>query len=575
MANRVSLRRKIAASLMVSALLTYPALPVLAAEPALPADRPNANAGTIRSSLEAQKLKDLPKNNVSIEVEHGQEQAPAADEGAKMHVNGFRITGQTLFSQDELQEVVKDAAGKDLSLTEIYAVARTVADYLNKRGYMVANAYVPAQDIKDGMVEIAVVPGQYGDIDIRNQSRLRPQVLKRLLSAIKTGDYVKKDVLERALLLLSDTSGVATKATLAPGKETGTTDLIVEITDTEDMIGTFSLDNYGNRYTGSGVNNMALSFNNASGQGDTFILGNNYSGNGMNNTNVSYQTPVGNQGIKLGVNFYTMRYTLGKEFANYKFDGKSQVGGLFGTYPLVRSRDNNLNVVFGLDYRKLSDRMAEVTLDKKHDYLWTLGVNGDSRDNSGINTYSLGFSRGSLSFDGGTDPWGLIPAETVDRLTAQTAGSYTKTNMTFFRQQNINPRLNLIFDFSGQLAGKNLDSSQKLYIGGGKGVRAYPEGEACGDSGYILRNELRWNLPTSDLELAAYYDTGHVTINQNPWPGAGDNSRTLSGAGVGILVSSQKDYTIRVDYAWKTGSAPVTTEADRKGRWWLLGVQYF
>ncbi|MCP6429432.1 ShlB/FhaC/HecB family hemolysin secretion/activation protein, partial [Klebsiella pneumoniae] len=76
-------------------------------------------------------------------------------------------------------------------------------------GYMVANAYIPAQKIKNGIVEITVVPGQYGSIDLRNHSKLSSSAANRFLSQIKIGDYVKQDVLDRTLLLISDIGGIS------------------------------------------------------------------------------------------------------------------------------------------------------------------------------------------------------------------------------------------------------------------------------------------------------------------------------------------------------------------------------
>ena len=46
----------------------------------------------------------------------------------------------------------------------------------------------------------------------------------------------------------------------------------------------------------------------------------------------------------------------------------------------------------------------------------------------------------------------------------------------------------------GQLAFDNLDSSEKMELGGAYGVRAYPEGEAFGDEGYIATAEARLML---------------------------------------------------------------------------------
>jgi hemolysin activation/secretion protein len=572
-------------SLELLLALAVGCVPALAAEP--PAvQRPNVdvNSGTIKSSLDQQKITVPQQNNVDIEVNREEKPAQEQAQGPKVKVSGFHITGQTIYTPEQLQELIKADVGRELSFSELQAVAQRITDYFNRQGYMVAKAYLPAQSIQDGLVEIVVVPGQYGGIDIRNQSRLSPQTVANLLSSLKTGDYVKKYVLERNLLLLSDIRGVSVKATLAPGADTGKTELIVELHDNdEDATGTFSLDNYGNRYTGQGVGNVTLTINNLSGTGDVFNLGNNYSGNGLNNFSAGYTSLVGTQGARLGVSYSTMHYQLGKEFTLLEDTGKSKTASIFGIYPLVRSRDHNLNAQLQFDYRKITDSsdFGYATSDKHAD-VWTLGLNGDSQDSSGANTYDVNVSSGRLGFDGGRTLYGSTPQDDDQWISRaygipglRTAGRYTKVNFDFSRWQNLNPRLNFLFESSGQWANKNLDSSEKLYLGGNKGVRAYPQGEASGDQGYLVRGELRWDLPDPALQLALFVDTGHIMVNKNPLPKAGDNGCTLSGAGLGVIASSTKDYTVRLDYAWKLGSHAVTSEHDRRGRWWLYGIQYF
>lgn len=574
MTSNKLLRSKRGLNLMLLAFFLCPT-PTIFAAPQPDVPPAPTDAGQINKSLDEQKITAPAKNNVNIEVNKEQQQGPEQNQGPKVSVRAFRITGQTIFSPEVLQELVKDETGKELTFAELQGIAKRIADYFNKQGYLVANAYLPAQDIKDGLVEIVVVPGQYGNIDIRNHSRLLPKTAGNLLSAIKVGDYVKKDVLERTLLLMTDTSGVSIKATLAPGKTTGTTNLIVDITDTEAVTGTFSMDNYGSHYTGQDASNVTITLNNVSGSGDAVTIGDNYTGGGMNNASLSYVALVGNQGLRLGASYADMHYTIGKEFTYLKYSGKSKTASIFGIYPLVRSRNSNLNAKIQFDSRKFTDSLGYLgrLLDDKQDNAWSIGLNGYSQDSSGANSYDLTFATGNLKINGGSDIFGQS-ASLNDRQLTQTAGDYTKVNVNFSRQQYIADRLSFLFDFTGQLANKNLDSSEKFYLGGATGVRAYSQGEASGDQGYLVKGEFRYSLSPL-LQFATFIDSGHITINKKPWSGAGVNSQTLSGAGLGLIVNNNKDYTIRLDYAWKIGSHASTSETDHKGRWWLSGIQYF
>lgn len=551
--------------------------PVLAAPPAEVSRPPGGDAGGIRYSVEQPPVSGPETSRVEIEVEREEPPAGPEEEGLRIHVKAFRITGQDIYSQEELQELVRNSVGRDLTLDELQAIAQKIAEHFRKSGYIVANAYLPAQDVAEGILEIIVVPGKYEGIDIRNQSRLDSKIVENWLSVIQPGDYVKKDVLERALLLMSDTSGVSIKATLAPGKSTGTTTLIVDITDSGEITGTFSLNNHGNYYTGQGRGRVSVDFNNLGGQGDVLSLDDTYSGGGLNNAALQYLLPVGKDGARLGVSYSTMNYKLGKEFKALEFDGKSKGAGIFASYPVIRSRDTNLFAQIGYDVRRLTDNGFGIKMSDKRDNVWSIGLNGASRDESGFNMYDLTIATGDLSFKGGRSIFGE-PAEDIDQSTAKTAGRYTKINLGFSRQQLMSERLSFLFRVSGQTASKNLDSSQKLYLGGANAVRAYAEGEASGDQGYLVTGELRWSLPTRSvpsLQLAAFIDHGRVTVHKKPWNGSGDNSLILSGAGLGLIANIHKDYTVRLDYAKKISAETDTAAPDKSGRWWLTGTQYF
>jgi len=514
----------------------------------------------------------LEKQTPGIEVGGQQQGATQVQTGPKFSVNGFHITGQTIFPEGKLVSLLSDFIGKELTLGEVQNLAGHITKYYHEQGYLVANAYVPAQDIKDGIVEITVVVGQYGKIDIRNHSRLKDGVAASLLSNLKSGDYIKNDMLERTLLIFNDTAGVSAKAALAPGKATGTSDLIVDITDTGKTDGQVTGDNWGNRFTGKNRINFNMNINDPSGRGDLVNLGGAYAGSGMNDYSISYTLPVDGQGTKLGVGYSKMNYVLGQDFANLNASGTAKTTSLFETFAFTRSRDFNLNGRIEYDNKQLVDKIDSVpsNSDKQAD-VWSIGLSGNSTDQfggGGMNSFALTYSSGRLD---------LKSADAINNdVNAQAAGSYQKTNLNLSRVQAINSRVNLFLTFAGQLANKNLDSSEKLQIGGPTGVRAYPIGEASSDEGYVFTGEFRWSMPTPSFQLAAFYDNGKALLNKSPWVGAGVNNRSLSGAGLGLVWNQPNDYSIRLDYAWKiTTSNPATSDTDKNGRLWLQATKCF
>ena len=237
----------------------------------------------------------------------------------------------------------------------------------------------------------------------------------------------------------------------------------------------------------------------------------------------------------------------------------------------MRSREQSLYTYFGYENKDLRDDTSN-SHSLKSSRLWNLGLSGTFTDSSGraVNDISLTQYWGSLGIHDSAEA-------TNDAAGLQTAGHFAKTVLTYQRRQDIATSLSLHFDFTGQLAGRNLDSSEKLYLGGVNGVRAYPQGDAAGDEGLLARTELRWRLPgqrfqTDTWFLAGFYDYGQIKANHRPLTGT-ENSSHLTGAGLGLLWTCSRDAAIRLDYAWKTGHT--AAEDGKNGRLWLQGVYYY
>ena len=150
---------------------------------------------------------------------------------------------------------------------------------------------------------------------------------------------------------------------------------------------------------------------------------------------------------------------------------------------------------------------------------------------------------------------------------AGTEGSFTKGVLNLGVRQELGGRFHLNLKTQFQAAGDNLDSSEEIYLGGANGVRAYPQGEGSGDSGYLASAELVYRTSIPHLDLSTYYDTGHVVYAHD----GVDGGTTLSGWGIGVSYSRPGDYFLRLDWARRIGLARnASTEAQAKNRLWFM-----
>ena len=510
-------------------------------------------------------------------VEQGSAQSIAPTGSATVRVNRLQITHATVFSEAELAAAAQFAPGSELTLSGLRELAASIASFYRNHGYFLAQAYLPAQDIVDGAVTIVVSEGQYGKVVVRNESNLSDGLAHRLLDGLKSGDTITIGPLESRLLQLADLPGVSVKSTLVPGASVGASDLIVDVAPGRRFTGSVDADNSGSRYTGSQRLGGTLNLNNPLGHGDVATLRALSSFDGLSYGRAAYQMQFGK--ADAGVAYTALQYDLGKEFQSLDAHGTANVATVYGRYPLVRSRRSNLYAQLNFDAKTFRDRVdvavPAVVTDKKAK-VSMLSVVGDLRDDAGgggVNTYSFTWTTGRLDIE---SPQAL----STDAATAQTNGHYDKLSFSLMRLQRVTETVSLYAALQGQLASGNLDVSEKMGLGGANAVRAYAEGEAYADQGYLLNVEARVSLPRvldlmpGQLQLVGFFDTSSGRANRDPWDSA-RNRRTLSGGGVGLNWLAPGDFAVKASYAHKIGGAVSTSVPDANGRVWINAAKYF
>ena len=482
-------------------------------------------------------------------------------------VKTLQISGNTLFDTPTLHALVADAEGKILTLSQVGELAARITDYYQSRSYPLARAIIPAQTIAGGIVRIEVIEARYDQILIGNRSRLNDSLLQATLSTLQAGQFIGQTELDRALLLLSDIPGVLLAATLKPGRAVGTSDLLINTTPSPVVTGNLVLDNYGNRFTGRTRIGGTVNVINPLQHGDVLSVTGLSSESGMNYGRIAYESLLNGQGTRLGSSYAALRYVLGEPLAALKAHGTAMVGSLWAKHPLVRSRNVSVYGQIQYDGKQLKDRIdtSGIRTDRHLDNL-TLSLAGDARQLGGINSWNLGWTSGRVGFDNNE-------AQGRDADAAKTQGGFSKFNASLARLQSLSPKSALYLAFSGQRANTNLDSAEKMSVGGPSAVRAYDTGALSGDSGYFGTAELRHDLGTGESgqwQAVAFVDTAGVTVNKNVWPEVtGTNSATLSGAGVGLNWAGPNQWRAKAYIATRIGTAPKQVASNGSTRAWV------
>ena len=466
----------------------------------------------------------------------------------------------TQLSADELKHRAAGYAERTISEAELNALLGDLTQYARSHGYPAAAAYLPPQSNADGALEIRILAGRYGNINIENSAAVDDGQIRRLAHALHTGAPIEGRRLEKALYNIAALGGVEAAGLLSPGADFGTSDLTIRVRDGQRQSFVLYSENYGSKSSGRYRYGVQASLSNLTRSGDRLSLAATLSNEDLRNYSINYTRPIGVDGTMLGLGVSRMDYELSGAFRRLGAAGHADTVSLFGTSPLLRTSRDTLSLTYGWDYRKLEDEYKNVGMTlEKHSNAAHIGVRGEMVRPHTRLTYDLTAYHGTIASDSAM-------AERQMRR-AGTEGSFTKGVLNLGVRQELGGRFHLNLKTQFQAAGDNLDSSEEIYLGGANGVRAYPQGEGSGDSGYLASAELVYRTGIPHLDLSTYYDTGHVVYAHD----GVDGGTTLSGWGIGVSYSRPGDYFLRLDWARRIGLARnASEEAMAKNRLWLM-----
>jgi len=498
--------------------------------------------------------------SISIPSQSAQKVAPG---GAAVTLKSVQFSGNTRFTEAELQQVVGDVSGQSFDLAGLHGIAEKVTQHYHASGFPFARAFLPGQKIADGVIRLDIVEGRFGKVQAAGDANLSDGA-QPFLASLEPGAVIESDPLERATLILDDQPGIKTMPILRPGQELGTGDLVVEVSRTPLVRGDVGLDNHGNRYTGEARLHANLQIDSPFLLGDQITIRSLYSEEDLWLGSLGYSVPLGASGLRANASYAHTSYQLGKDFASLDAHGTAKVTSVGLSYPVIRSQQSNLTLSTSWQYKKLNDQQdSTYTNNDKSSTSGVLSMSFDHRDGLG----GGGITYGVVSWTGGHLKLDS-ELEATDRTShIDTRGSFNKWNLDLARLQALPDNFSLFGRLSFQWADSNLDSSEDFSLGGPNGVRAYPVGEGIGDEGWLAQIELRYKL--GDFSPYLFHDAGGVKINAKPGsirPSVTDNTRSVAGSGVGVRYAYDH-WNADLSLAWRThGGEPTSDTSDRRRR---------
>lgn len=473
-----------------------------------------SDEATLRSYYEASKYKENLPQRADVKFERQVQESQASD--LSFEVKEVRVTKSELLSVDELRKLVAFDGAKVMTVKDLQEiVAKINAAYLDK-GVQTAQAVLPPQVIKDGVVYIRLLEGHYGDIKVQGNKRILSSYVQDRVTA-REGELSDLNQLQKDLLLYNTTNNYRLSAELVPGKEVGTSDLVLTLDEPENPWSSyFFVDNANQDESGLYRAGFMSTAYGLSGADDRLVVNPIFTEGSISGM-LAYDAPINNAGTRATISYSRNRVKI--------------IDGQFEDFD-IKAHSNDLS--FGINHPLNVTALTKVDFFAEVHHKWsnTTYSGWDIADNetdmlkAGLNARS--YDKNGLWFVQ------LSVSDYDSELKVQdrdASGNYYGAYV--MRRQNLPDDQYLLLRAYGQYTDdKELPSSEQFSIGGIATVRGYEESELSGEKGYFASLEYGFPLSKDKQSLRGFmfYDYGAVYNSYN----LASARNYISSTGVGL-----------------------------------------
>ncbi len=544
-------------------------------------------------------VSSAPRNNepsaVQAPVTAVANTSPAAEPGVEktkepaLRIKDIKFTGVTLFPEKTLAATVAEFIGKELSVEEAFAIPAKIANHYKSQNQMAIATLVggisPSGVLTVGVVEMPMTQTQ-ADKALSSMAAPSPTPAPVTAPSVSAAVTVPTPTTAptsapsaasaavSAITSVSSTSSNAASSLPTPAQPVTVSPAVVtpkaappasavvvpnQIKDsakaaapemdaeTEYILKQYAkksrqyeimVDNYGPASTGAARLGASMAWGE-----QLSLLG--FKSQGSEYLRMAYRWVTGVEGLSIGVHASQLNYEVVNNLQNalYK-SGDAVKRGVELVYELVNESSQISSLALKFDNK--SSSAIGLNLANSASYVsWVSGLElkGLLREmipGGAVFTYNAQYALGNVDTTGASTIGGIDVDE----------GTFSKIRFNGTIMQPLGGLGSLFAGLTVQRSNRNLDPSERFYLGGPLGVRAYGMGEGAGSEGEIATLEFRQRLGTHTT-LSEFYDWGRVRLTQEA-----TSSSSLSGVGVSLSHDMSNGVTLKGTWARSTGNTP-------------------
>ncbi len=431
--------------------------------------------------------------------------------GLFVSVRGYRFTGNSVFSDDELAALTAPWVRAGVTSEDLLAARNAVTLHYVEAGYVNSGAYFPDQDAEDGVILLRIVEGRLVRVEIEGSGRLRRRWVESWLGDAESGP-LNVNELEQALQMMQADSRVAKlDAALRPGAARGEGVLLLQLSEAPVLHAQTGYDNHQPPSVGAEGPFTHVWHDNLTGLGDTPSLRWRMT-EGFDEWLGDYDLPITKGGLRLVLHYEgSQSEVVESPFDDLDIESRFSSYGVGLKRYLVRSPRNLFELGALFEYR----RSRSYILDDPFAFE---GADDDAYTKVSVLRLSQTFTRRSSTQVLSVNSMFSFGIDLLDATTA--SGSAPDARFVSWLGQvqwvrRIEPMgADLIFRSDVQLANSALLSLEQFAIGGHASVRGYRENQIVRDNGIVSSLELRAPLyrspdARSSVEVGLFVDFGY------------------------------------------------------------------
>lgn len=473
-------------------------------------------------------------------------------------VKKVTVVGSSVFPGKILERVTARYEGRRLTVKAMRGIAREVEEFYHQEGYLLARAFLPAQEVVDGQLHVNVVEGRYGRVIVEGNEYYSDRFIRRLFWPARRTDVVRREPLERAMLILNEYPDLTVQSVFKAGEEVGSSDIIIRVRDARPLHAELAFDNFGSRLIGENRATAGAVAGNTLIEGDRMVLRATQvlSGDSDPFVQFDYGWPVDHYGRRVSFGYANSSTKVGEELAALDIRGTADIYSLTAWTPLARTVRVNSDLAAAIVFKDVKnfifgtsptsvDRLRNLVI--SYDQSWlsrssrsVVQITGTQGLGKGFGGTGNGSPNSSRAFAGAD--FTKLNGEAVHIL------RFSQANQVFLRA-------------SGQVASRPLTVPEQFSLGGADSVRGYAQSEFLGDDGYCVTAEYRrsfWEDGDWVVQGIAFVDHGFA-MNEQPQPNERQDVR-LTGAGIGVRANLGAKTALRLDIA-----APLDPDTNSNG----------